>query len=119
MIKLANAPGVFAKRIFEQHVINCDITRTEFSLVGAALSCNYCDVCALLNRVIQYFKDNVDLDHHQLPKDCKTKIFLYQGHRVSVVNQRKVINEYLRYLADDQAYLKMDFKIIFEAMYYK
>ena len=69
--------------------------------------------------MIQYFKDNVDLYHHQLPEDFKTRIFLYQGHRVRVVNQRKVINEYLRYLADNQAYLIMNFKINFEAMYYR
>ena len=36
LIKLANALEVLAKRSFEQHVINCDIKRTDFSLVGAA-----------------------------------------------------------------------------------
>ena len=46
MIKLANAPEAFENISFEQHVKNCDITRTEFSLEVKALSFNNCDVCA-------------------------------------------------------------------------
>ena len=113
LIKLTNALEAFVKRIFEHHVTNCDITKTNFSLEGTSLYCNACDVCALPHRVIKYLKDNVDPDHHQVLEDFQTKAVLYQGHHIRVANQKNVINEYLHNLADDQAYLIMDFKMKF------
>jgi hypothetical protein len=104
---------------FEKHVSSCDTTRSEFSLEGISLSSDACNVCTLPHRVMEYFKANVHPDHHQLLEDCKTKILLYQGHHVQVINQQKYIDKYLTNITDDQAYLVMDFKMKFEAMYYR
>jgi len=90
LVELVNTIEAFVKSSFKQRIMNCDVTRPDFLLEGTALSCNDCDVCALLHRVIQYFKENVDPDHHQSLEDCKTKIGVYQGHHVCVVNQQKL-----------------------------
>ena len=82
LAKLTNSLEAFPKSSFEKHVATCDTTKTNFSLEGAGSSGVACAICTLLHRVMEHFKANVHSDHHHLLEDCKTKILLYQGHRV-------------------------------------
>ena len=119
LMKLVNSLEAFLKISFEKHILTCDTTRTEFSLEVTGSPSDTCNIYTLPHRVMKYFKPNVHLDHHHLLEDCKMKILLYQGHCIRVINQRKYIDEYLTNLMDNQAYLIIDFKMKFEAMYYR
>lgn len=78
------------KSNFEKHVTKCHTTKTKFSLQGAGLSRDACDVCAIPHRVMEYFNAIVHPDHHQFLEDCKTNIQLYEGHRVRVVTSENI-----------------------------
>jgi hypothetical protein len=58
------------------------------------------------------------VNHHALLNYCNLKLQLYCRHRIQVLAQRKAIDELLQRLPSDQAHITMDFKMMFEAIFY-
>ena len=121
LLRLVNFLEAFMKKEYEEHVNQCDVTETKFSLSESdeSTTTNGCSICSAPHRTMEFLKSKVDAVHHQLLNDCCEKIKLYQGHRVRVANQRRAIDNLLNGLRDNQAYLVMDFKMKFEAIYYR
>ena len=52
-------------------------------------------------------------------EDCREKLVLCIGHRTQVVNQREGINAIMSSLVAIDAFLILDFKMKFEARYFR
>jgi hypothetical protein len=117
---LANSLEAFLKSSFEDHIFKCRATNPEFAFAKQnSTEKEKCTTCTLSQVVIQYLKDRTEAVHHELLDECKQKLALYQGHRVRVANQRQAIDNILGDLEENEGYIVMDFKMKFEAMYYR
>ena len=61
----------------------------------------------------------VDEHHHGLMDDTYEKFHLCLGHRVRVKNKRARVDEFMNLLSEYEAMVVMDFKMKFEAVYYR
>jgi hypothetical protein len=78
-----------------------------------------CSICDIPCNIIAYIQQHIHVNHHAFLNDCNLKLQLYCGHRIRVLAQREAINELLQQLPSDQEHIVMDFKMKFEAMYYR
>jgi len=119
LTKLANGLEAFLKSTFEAHIGKCPVSKRNFAFARKGSSTGTCEVCEVPERVMRYFKSWIDPMHASLLDDCTHKIHLYRGHRIRVRNQREAIDELLDGLLLNQALIVLDFKMKFEAMYYR
>ena len=116
---LVNSMEAFIMSKFESHIGSCHVTNPNFAFnLGVNEQCT-CNTCELPFRVMQYLKTQVQECHHRMLNDCNDKINLYLGHRVRVHVQRVNIKEIMDNLKYSEAMIIMDFKMKFEAMYYR
>ena len=120
LIIFSNSLEAYLKSAYEDHIFKCDGTNTEFAFASASCTSKVkCSTCTISQVAMEYLKRHTDPIHHRLLDECKEKLFLYQGHRIRVANQRVAIDNILKDLEDNQGYIVMDFKMKFEAMYYR
>jgi hypothetical protein len=117
---LANSLEAYLKTSFEEHIFKCCATNPDFAFaVENSAEKQKCSTCTLSQVVMQYLKERVEAMYHELLEECKQKLVLYQGHRIRVANQRQAINTILSDLEGNEGYVVMDYKMKFEAMYYR
>jgi hypothetical protein len=117
--KVITALEVILKGSYDGHINSCNVTNKCFALSDKSVAykclCSICDIC----NIIAYIQLHIHVNHHALLNECNLKLQLYFGHRIRVLAQREAIDELLQRLPLDQALIVMDFKMKFEAMYYR
>lgn len=118
--KVITALEVFLKGGYDGHINSCNVTKKCFALSdkSVAYTCS-CSICDIPCNIIAYIQQHIPVNHHALLNDCNLKLKLYCGHRIRVLAQREAIDKLLQRLPSDQAHIVMDFKMKFEAMYYR
>ena len=116
---ILNSLDAFIKSKYDRHIGSCSVSSPNFAFDKSNTMTLSCNICCAPFRVFDHLISNVNPCHHELLNDCKEKLQLYFGHRVRVANQRMHINDILKNLGDNEVMIVMDFKMKFEAMYYR
>ena len=109
----------FFKGFFDNHIEECAHQDYLKPPVPGVKRQRVCDQCQIPFKVLQYIKDNSDRKHSTVVDDCAEKLKLYMGHRRRVVNQRKRIAQVMQEMDEQTAYIVIDYKMKFNAMYYR
>lgn len=118
-IPLVDAMEAYLKGSYEKHLLTCAATNPDNAFDNTKTIIISCDICSTVHKGMAYIKQSTDEIHHELLGDCAHKIKLYQTHRIRVAVQRIAINAIMDGLTNVQALLVMDFKMKFEAEYYR
>jgi hypothetical protein len=119
LISFVDAMEAYLKGNYEKHLLTCVATNPDNAFDENKTTTISCDICSMVHKGMSHIKQSVDGIHHKLLEDCSHKIKLYQTHRIRVANQRTSINTIMDSLTNTQALLVMDFKMKFEAEYYR
>ena len=118
---------LFVKSTFPKHLTKDGPSDSghnlEYGLCGQgySVSPHTCKDCQMPFKFFHDLKNAVEGSQHELLADCQSKVSLYMGHIVRVVNQRLAIKDELDQLQQhpNRAYVVIDYKMKMIPVYFR